>query len=234
MFGAIMTAVDDNDTRFTVYRSESDTDVESRLERHGIRIDYADLPPAGPEPFIVIEEDGEFTGALALSAFDVLTEPPIVRPGLGEGISRPYRVLFEALDDTCFDALERRQLLAVSREIEDRAYRVATGKLHAGFQTLSVFRSQADVYRHLASETDLDIHVYGRDDWDPPEIPGITYHTPTADDLDRYWFLAFDGGPTGSQASGLVARENENGYDGFWTDDPEVVGRVLAVLAEIE
>ena len=232
MFGSLITAASDRDTKVTVYRSEAEPGADSSLERHGIPIEYADLPPAGPEPFVVIEVDGEFTGALALSAFDALTDPPIVRPGVGEGVSRPYRVLFEALDDTFFQALTRRQLLAVSREIEDRAYRVGTGQLRVGFQSLSVFRSQVDVYRHLATETDLDIHIYGSDDSEAPDIPGIRYHTPADEEFERYWFLAFDGGAAGSQASGLVARENNGEYDGFWTDDPQVVGEILAGLTK--
>lgn len=234
MFGSLISGVGDRDTRFTVYRRGSETRVSRRLERLGIRVDYDELPPAGPEPFVVIEDDGEFTGALALSAFEALIDPPIVRTGVGEGISRPYRVLFEALDDTFFEALERRQLLAISREIEDRALRVGAGQFRVGFQRLSVFRSQVDVYTQLASETDLEIHVYGTEDWEPPEIPGIEYHVPSDGEAERYWFLAFDGGETDSQACGLVAREETDQYDGFWTDDPEVVENILAAVTEKE
>jgi hypothetical protein len=232
MFGSLITGVGDRDTRFTVYRRDSETRVNPELRRQGVRIEYAELPPGGPEPFVVIEQDGEFTGALALSAFESLTDPPVVRPGVGEGVSRPYRVLFEALDETVFEALERRQLLAVSREIEDRAYRVGTGRLRVGFQSFSVFHSQTDVYTRLATETDLDIHVYGSGDRDPHEIPAISYHAPADDEFERYWFLAFDGGAAESQACGLVAGENTDQYEGFWTDDPEVVGDILAKLSE--
>jgi DICT domain-containing protein len=87
------------------------------------------------------------------------------------------------------------------------------------------------VYRRLATETDLDVHVYGAADWNPPEIAGITYHGLGDDALERYWVLAFDGGTDETRACGLVAREEPGGYDGFWTDDPEVVRTILAELA---
>ncbi|WP_254663503.1 hypothetical protein [Haladaptatus sp. W1] len=49
------------------------------------------------------------------------------------------------------------------------------GTLHVGFQSLSAFRAQTDVYRRLARETTLDVHIYGRADWQPPRIRNTTY-----------------------------------------------------------
>lgn len=230
MFDSLLADAQRGERQFTVYRAGEETDIEVQFEAYDIDVVHGELPPGGPDPFLVIEEHGEFAGAIALEELEVLLEPPIVRPGDREDVSPGYSVLFDVLDETVFTAMERRQLLAVSREIEDRAYRVGTGTLRVSFQTLSTFESQAPVYRRLAAETDLDIHIYGVDDWTPPEIAGITYHEVAADTLGRYWVLAFDGGSDEMQACGLVAQERTEGYDGVWTDDPEMVGEILREL----
>jgi hypothetical protein len=225
---SLLETVGKRDRQLTVYRGEEASDLQERFATQAVHVEVERLPPGGPDPFVVVEADGSFVGAIAEPELDWLLEPPIVRPGEYDDVSEGYRVLFELLDETVFTELTRRQLLAVSREIEDRAYRVGTGTLVAGFQTLSIFESQADVYRHLAAETALDVHVHGAADWEPPPIPGITYHGD--DDHERHWALAFDGGPDVTQANGLLARETEDGYDGFWTDDAALVGEILAAL----
>lgn len=232
MFDALLAEVDDRDRQFTVYRSGEATAVEDQFAAHNVSVTRQPIPPAGPDPFLVIEEGEEFAGALGLSELEGLLEPPIVRPGERDDVSAGYRVLFDVLDETVFSAMERRQLLAVSREVEDRAYRVGTGTVHVSFQTLSTFRSQADVYRQLASATELDIHIYGIADWSPPDIAGISYHEYDDDTGGRYWALAFDGGHNDSQACGLVAREQTGRYDGFWTDDSDLVGRIRAAFTD--
>lgn len=126
--------------------------------------------------------------------------------------------------------MSRRELLAVSREIEDRASRVGEGTLRASFQTLSTFRSQTSVYRTLCAENDLEIHVYGVEDWTPPAIDGITYHTGEGARFEPYWALAYDGGPDETQASGLVAEEHTDGYTGFWTNDAATVETIAATF----
>ncbi len=144
-------------------------------------------------------------------------------------MSAGYRAVFDALEGTTFEALDRRQLLAVSREIEDRAYRTGSGTLRASFQTLSAFRPQVDPYRELAA-TNLEVHVYGVADWHPPEIPGVTYHVDAGGGLEPYWALAFDGGDDDSRACGLLARERD-AYEGFWTDDAATVAAIDDALA---
>jgi len=117
----------------------------------------------------------------------------------------------------------------VCHEIEDRAYRVGRGTLRASFQRLSKFEPRVDVFRALAEETDIDVHVYGVPGWTPPAIDGLTYHEDTDGDLERYWLLAFDSGDD-THASGLVAEQDGESYRGVWTDDPEFVDRLLTEL----
>ncbi len=216
---------------FVVYRSDDETAIESQFSSHNVSVDHRELPSAVPAPFLVIEADGSFAGAIALSELEGLLEPPIVRPDADDGVSRGYRVLFDVLDETVFTAMERSQLLAVSREIEDRAFRVGTGTLRVAFQSFSTFEPQVELYRALGTRTDLDIHIHGIADWSPPEIPNVTYHSDTDGTLDRYWILAFDGGGDKTQQCSLFSKAQRDGYDGVWTDDPDLVERVLAELA---
>ncbi len=217
---------------FIVYRSDDATAIESQFASHNVSVDHRELPSAVPEPFLVIEDDGAFAGAIALSELEGLLEPPIVRPEADDAVSTGYRVLFDVLDETVFTAMERSQLLAVTREIEDRAFRVGTGTLRVAFQSFSTFEPQVKLYRTLGTRTDLDIHVHGTRDWTPPKIPNVTYHPDTDGTLDRYWVLAFDGGERETHTCALVAQEQDDGYDGFWTDDTEFVEDVLAELSQ--
>lgn len=228
---SLISELRDREHQFTIYRSGDQSDVEGWLAHHGVAVESRSLPPGGPEPFIEIKTDGDIVGVIGVEAVEGLLEPPIRRPGDRDGISEGYRVLFDLLEKMVMSGMNRRELLAVSREIEDRAYRVGEGTLRVNFQTLSAFRSQTDVYRIFATETDLEIHIYGLDDWTPPTITGIAYHTDNAERFEPYWAIAYDGGPSDSQACGLVAQEHSNDYVGFWTNDPALVEEIATTLA---
>lgn len=235
MLDTLIDEAQHHDKRITVYTDETSAGVEARFGDSSVATEQKQLPPEGPVPFVTIHDEGRFVGSLSLADFEELMTPPVTRPGDREEVSASYRVLFELLDNTVFDSLDRRQLLGASREIEDRAFRVGHGTLHACFQSLSTFRDQAEVYHYLAAETDLDVHVYGKADWDPPEIAGITYHRSGGFPIERFWALAFDGGSDGTQTCGLVARHRDeaDGYTGFWTYDPEMVGAIATELAAV-
>jgi len=233
MLDAVFEQVRKRERHLRVY-SDSETDLDEQFASYNVDVATRELPPGGPAPFLVVEEGGEFAGAISLSALDGLLEPPVVRPGAGDELSAGYRILFEVLDETIFRAMNRRQLLAVSREIEDRAYRTGHGTLRVSFQTLSTFESQLETYRHLVGATDLDVHVHGVADWAPPAVSGLTYHAGADDTVGRYWTLAFDGGGDETRTCALVARERPDGYDGFWTDDPELVAEILNRLADAQ
>lgn len=217
--------------RLTVYAAEDRPAVRERFGETGVTTDHRSLPVDGPDPFVVIHDSDEFVGALSLADLEDLLRPPVHRPGDRESVSAGYRALFDVLDDTVFSSLDRRQLLGASREIEDRAFRVGRGVLRASFQRLSAFEGQADAYRALGSKDGLDVSVYGLPDWDPPAIDGVAYHGSEGPAVERYWALAFDGGVDRQQACALLAREEEDGYTGFWTYDPETVETILQELA---
>lgn len=230
MLDSLLRSVHETDRRFVVHGRGEETDVERQFASHAVAVDRERLPPGVPEPFLVVEEAGRFAGAIGLDELGSLLSPPVVRPTSPDDVSPGYRVLFEVLDGTVYTAMDRQQLLAVSHEIEDRARRVGTGTLRATFQRLSAFEPQVARYRALG-ESGLDVHVYGAPDWEPPAMPGVTYHAYGDDAPTRYWVLAFDGGDADHQACGLVGREGDDGFEGFWTDDPDLVARIVDALA---
>ncbi|WP_336025422.1 DICT sensory domain-containing protein [Halobellus salinisoli] len=228
---SLLDSIRSRNRRFTVYRPTPEQPYETWFRNHNVDVEYRKLPAGSPGSFLAIEHDGAFVGAIGLDDLDTLLESPIVPPDRRADVSEGYRVLFDVLSDTVFTAMTRRELLAVSREIEERAYRVGSGALYVSFQKFSTFESQIGVYRHLAAETDIEIHIYGHPDWTPPEIEGVTYHCLTGDPRQRYWALAFNSESAAMQASGLLAREDPpDSYTGFWTNDPALVSKLRAGL----
>lgn len=216
----------------TVYASEEPAWVADQFATRNVTVDYEPLPPDAPTGFAVVGEGDEFVASIGLPELREILEPPIRRPWEEPPDSSGYRALFELLEGTIFTAFDRRQLLGAAREIEDRAWRVGTGTLRVGFQRLSAMRSQVPVYTRLAEDTDLSIHVYGRDDWEPPAIPSATVHVETAGEIGDFWFLAFDGGDDRTNACALLAEERRpDEFYGFWTYDPDLVEEMLAYLA---
>lgn len=232
--------VDRRRKRFVVYSQAGGIGLDEQFATRNVTVEHRGLPPNGPEPFVAIYEREEFAGNIRLDDLQDLLAPPVVRPGERDGLAEGYRALFDTLEETLFSALDRRQLLATSREFENRALRVGTGTLRVGFQQLSVFEAQTGVYRRLGTDTSLDIHVYGEPDWSPPAIENVTVHEDADGSLAPFWCLAFDGGHDESQACALVAREREDevagderggdGYVGFWTYDPGLVADILSTL----
>lgn len=233
MFARLIEDQRDTKHRCTIYRRSDPPEIEQWLDSHGVAIESRPLPPMKPDPFIEISVNDEVVGVIAIETVEALLESPIVKPGERDEISEGYRALFDILEKTVVSGMSRREFLAVSREIEDRAFRIGEGTLRVNFQTLSAFKSQTDVYKTLATETDLKIHIYGVDDWTPPTITGITYHTKGADRFQPYWVLSYDGGIDDTQACGLVAEELMDGYTGFWTNDPPIVEQIAATLHAI-
>jgi len=218
----------------TVYGSDPDLGHLDRLESDRITVACRALPAPDSEAFVVVRQADRFTGTVRL---DVLQE--FLSESGSQQRTRPIpspdedvQLLLSSLTNTVLPSLGRAPLLATAHEFEDRAYRVGRGTLRVSFQSLSTFRAQVDRYRTLAADTDLDIHIYGRDDWDPPAIPGVTVHAISDTEFARLWLLAFDGAGDATDKCALVAEETDPGqYRGFWTYDPPAVDDIIATVA---
>ncbi|MDS0297211.1 histidine kinase [Halogeometricum sp. S1BR25-6] len=233
--GAILAAAERRRKTVTYYAPETG-DLAERLDTRNLDVEFRPTPPGGPEPFLVVRDEGGFRGAMPVSA---LREHVVARNRRGAAAedSEARAIAVELLDDTVFASLTKRQLLRTTREFEDRAWRVGTGALHAGFQSAAAFAPQRELYRALAAETALDLHVYvaDGDGVEPLSEPNATLHTDPAAEVGRYWFFVFDGGEEPEQAVTLVAEEQSDGsFRGVWTYDPDLVDRALSLLPSVE
>lgn len=229
----VLAAVERRRRRVVLYGSASEADLLNQFATRNADVEHRTLPAGGPPGFLVVRDGDGFAGSIGVDELRELLEPPIHRPWAPGDVGGGYRAMFEVLDDTVFTSLQRRQLLAAAREIEDRAYRVGRGTLRVGFQSLSALRAQVPVYEQLGGETDLDVHVYGDRDWDPPSIPNVTVHGESGEEVGAFWFMAFDGGDDETNACGLLAEERvPDRYYGFWTYDLALVGQIADHLVE--
>ncbi|QLG26242.1 sensor protein [Halorarum halophilum] len=213
----------------------TESDIVTQFGARNVAVEHRSLPDGGPDEFVIVRDGDEFRCAIGREDLQAFLSPPIRQPWDLGLLPPEYRSLFELLDDTVFGSLNRRQLLATARELEERAYRLGRGTFRVGFQSLSAFRSQERIYRRLAEETELDVHVYA-----VPEAPTedtsdwpLTFHSEPSDQIGRYWFLLFDGDGNDEWKCALVAEEQEAGtFYGFWTYDPAIVDRAFEALSE--
>lgn len=203
-------------------------DVREYLDSQNVEVIH-EVSGNPEEEGAILKAGQDIVARVSLDAVRALIDPQIVRR-LGESV--PYEPLLEALSDTTFTSYDRRQMLSASREIEDRAWRQGFGNLYAGFQRFSIFEDQREVYEQLA-ESELNVHVFAKPDVSPPDGQYIT-HSPEDFNIDRWWFVVYDGGDRESQASALLAEERSEGeYYGFWTYDPSLVDDILRTLPNV-
>jgi len=201
-------------------------DLRSHFDHQNVVVRTEETDSSRPTDFAVLSRGDEVltttpAGALA----DALESSSPGDDGLDVDDSA-YADVVRHLSETTFTAYSVSEMVTTSREIEDRAWRVGEGHLHAGFQYVSVFDGQSDVYGSLAERT-IDVHIYATPDEDPPSLDGVDVHTWRADEIERFWFVVFDGGERDEQKCALLAEEREDrAFYGFWTYDPATVDRI--------
>ena len=179
----------------------------------------------GPRNYAVLGRDDEFVAAVDVD--DLLD--PTDREVSGV-VEEAYRPILDHLDETMFTSYDRERMLTASREIEDRAFRVASGELHTGFQLTSNVEPQRDAYERLGARGDLSVHAYCAPAGDIDPLDDVTLHVEDVTELRRSWFVVFDGGGRRENMCALVAQERGDGFYGFWTYDPETVDYALKHL----
>ena len=238
----LIAGVEAHEATLTVFNA--DPDVTGTLREHfadrHIRI-IDEQTAAGPESYAVLARDGEFVTAVSIDELlpraGSETEPESPDEDRDGESSKPVgRVgepILDHLDETMFTSYSRADMVAASREIEDRAWRVGDGELHAGFQTLDVLTGEADTYDLLGEKERLDVHAYAADEGDPPEVEHYTVHTGRTAELRETWFVAYDGGGYDDAKCALLAEERAPGeFFGFWSYDPETVDYIIGYLTE--
>jgi DICT domain-containing protein len=194
-------------------------------------VNVSTIQTASGQPPIAILSDN--TDVLSKVDIETLREFVDHSPAQSETIGvtdREYEAILDHLKETTFTSYDTEQMLYTSREIEDRARRVGSGTVHAGFQQCSTLAEQQSIYTDLA-DRGLEVHAYGVPDIAPPDLGRTHVHAVDSDELAQTWFVVFDGGSNETQKSALLAEERNDGtFYGAWTYDNRIVDGVLAYL----
>jgi len=220
----LIAGVEAHEKTLTVFNAD-DAVVEALRERFADRNLSVVGATAGdgPRAYAVLSHDDEFVTAVSVA--DVLVEGAPRSVGFDDAT---YRPILDSLDETMFTSYDVRQMVSASREIEDRAWRAGRGSLHAGFQTVTTLASQHDAYERLGGRDDLDVHAYAYPDRTPAEGLPFTLHLERTEELERTWFVAYDGGGVDESKCALVAEERDpRRFYGFWTYDADTVDYVV-------
>lgn len=203
--------------------------VEDYLSRHDVRI-HRESDRSAPNDTIVIEDDGKTLARDDIRSVARFAEAP---PAAGYEDARIPPVV-EHLDDTRFQSYDKRQMILASRIGEFRAWNRGSGELHAGFQHLSKVDFQRDVYEQL-ERSDVDVHVYGMDDWDRTEEVDMTVHVNADPEVRNHWWVAYDGDGREEDKYALIAQEiSQSEWFGFWTYGSSTVDRIIARMPALQ
>jgi hypothetical protein len=234
----LIRGVEDHEKTLAVFNADPEAveAVEERFHDRNLTVRAERTESGRPREFVVLssgdpeEEEEEFVTAASLE--DVIGERDPTEPGFDEA---SYRPILDHLDETMFTSYDTRQMVAASREIEDRAWRLGTGSLHAGFQYLSILENQMDVYERLASKGGLDVHAYAYPDQEtvPVHDTDLTIHVERSREIETSWFVAYDGGGVDVNKCALLAEERDpRTFYGFWTYDPDTVDWIVEYLEQ--
>ncbi len=211
------------------------SELEQQFSTRNVRIVRKPaLSVKNPDFVIVRDADREFRAAVGVEHLEAMLSPEIHPPWrIGNGDDDAAE-RFRFLENTIFTSYDRRQLLAVSREIEERAWRTGAGAMFVGFQNTAAFRAQLPVYERLVRECDLTVTVFVENEWRGETVDGIDVVSDAASEIGAFWFVLFDGDGSDLKKCGLLAEEREEGqYYGFWTDEPERVDEMIAYLQSL-
>ncbi len=223
----LISGVEDHEKTLTVFNADDGTIKTLRKQFHdrNVSISGERTPSGKPKAFVVLADEDVFVTAASIDTI-LASDSAKQDPGF-EG--DPYRPILDHLDETMFTSYDIEQMVAASREIEDRAWRVGKGTLHSGFQKLSTLEGQMSIYEQLGDKRSLDVHAYAAPDADVPEHDtDLTIHVERSDEIERSWFVAYDGAGIDVNKCALLAEERESrAFYGFWTYDPTTVDFII-------
>jgi len=220
----LIAGVEAHEKTVTVFNADADVAAElrERFADRNVRVTSETTDSGRPGEFLTLsDDDGVYTATDLDSFFETVA-------GRDRQLSAEGRqTVLDYLDETLFTSWSISQMVSASREIEDRAWRVGEGALHAGFQTVSTLRGELDLYERLG-DSDVDVHAYAYPDTDPPDHSAFHLHIDRSEEIENSWFVVFDDGAdadaTATQKCALVAEEREpRQFYGFWTYDAPTV-----------
>ncbi|PCR90158.1 DICT sensory domain-containing protein [Natrinema ejinorense] len=208
------------------------TELRHQFDTRNVDVTHQPLGSIDETGFVIIRtDDGEFQGALGIDQFEAILSPDIHPPWELDEPDHDHAELFRFLENTLFSSYSRRQMIATSREIEERAWRVGRGRLYAGFQRAGALRAQADIYERFGTHESITVAVFLDEQRDVAFPDPVTVITDADSELGAFWFVVFDGGGSDLHQCALVAEERDPGqYYGFWTFEPTIVSELFAYL----
>jgi DICT domain-containing protein len=223
----LIAGVEAHEQTLTVFNADASAaeDLRDRFADRNVRVVRETTGSGRPGEFLTLSDgDGVYTATDIDSFYGSLGERDRV---LGEDDAGG---VLDHMDETLFTSWSIGRMVAASREIEDRAWRVGEGSLYAGFQTLSTLQGELDLYERLGDSA-VDVHAYAVPDTDPPAHSTFRLHLDRSEEIARSWFVVFDDGASDdatSQKCALLAEEREpREFYGFWTYDPSTVDYIV-------
>lgn len=224
--------------------------ISSWLGGYGVHVQTATSDLSGLDDVAVLHRSGDVIDACSVEELlgraefeDVFDETDLPRPDILSSLSTDVSVK---------PALTVQEMVRVSRNFERRALREGGGTLHAGFQHLSQVAGSErtmEMYTALATEG-VDVRVYGYPDTTIEDVP-FTVVPDTERELERHWFLLYDGDGNPARKATLVSQERPVGdaddaspvieletadipgtYDSFFTTHPETVDDLFELAHE--
>lgn len=214
-----------------VYAPEPVPAVEDSFAGMDVRVEHVPLEASADNRFLTVHRGDQFLGAVGLAELPNLDRNSIPPPADPSREESAYGQLLSVLSEETFQTFDRRQMLAIAREIEDRSWRVGDGELHTAFQSSAAFAGQRQIYEKLADRGSLTVRCYVGADEPPPASDPLTVYAVDSAALGAVWTVAYHG-PAGGTA--LVGEERADGFVGFWTDDSDCVATVIETLQALE
>lgn len=227
---SLISDVTGNERTLTVYDptdSGSVTAVKNHFKVQKVTVEEASTSE-GPDDFVVLHDDGEFLAAGDLEELRDAVQFQAGLLGATDFHDTKTPDVLKHVSNTTFTSHGKRRMILASREIEEQAWSTSGGELHAGFQRLSLFQNQYDMYSRIGGR-DVDIHVYGVPDWKPPEAYWLTVHATDAPEIRDSWFVAYDA-PTDNDCALVSEQVGPNEFDGFWTYEEDIISDILGHL----
>ena len=230
-FDDVLDRVDGRRRRLVFYNAESRDHCERVVDYvgvHDVEIEYVDEPNE-PASTVAVETDDS-----RLASNDIESVATYIDSWETDlSTDDPVPSVFKALDETIFRSSNKRQLVLASRLIETRAAQAGEGRLAAGFQQLSLARSQLSFYTSLPPS--MTVSLYGEPDWLPPADSGISAYDLVVEEYTDYWWVLFDGTDRPRQHAALIAEETDaDTYTGFWTYRPSLVERIREIVDSLD
>ena len=180
-------------------------DLRSYFSTQNVTVQGKQTASGEPDGVAVLRLDGEVLASVPTAQLTDLLDGGGLRE-TGVGIDdTDYHEILQHLKETTFTSSNKAEMVTISHEIEDRALRVNGGQLLVGFQRPEKLIEQADRYSRLAGQP-IEIHTFAVPG-EPVNIDGVTHHAEPIEEIERSWFVIFDGDGDDNYKTALLATE---------------------------